>query len=98
MRELLADDKSLIELLLAVDSGTYSVDELEDACAAAMTDGCVTRAVIEQRALAQRGRDRDEILRLAEEECGVLGQHRFAIESPEMYDELMQTKAEKEVG
>ncbi len=97
-RVLLADDKSLIELLLAVDSGTYSVNEFEDACAAAMRDGCVTRAVIEQRALAQRGRDRDEILRLAEEECGVLGQHRFAIESPEMYDELMQTKAEKEVG
>ena len=97
VRELLDNDKSLIELLLAVDSGRYSVVELKHACAAAMREGCVTRAVIEQRALAQRGRDPDEIPELAEEECGELGQHRFAIESPEMYDDLVH-KSEKEVS
>ena len=112
MREALEDDKSLVELLLAVDSGKYTLEELEKAARSAMEGRrSVTRARIEQEALVGRN-DAGEVEALREQECGKLGQHHFAIEAPEMYDEIMmigggrrleavdscRTRLEKEVG
>ena len=95
-RERLDDDKALIQLLLAVDSGQYTLGELEIACVAALCAGCATRAVIEQRALASRHGERGTVMALSQEECGELAEHRFVIESPEMYNEILVSRNGKE--
>ena len=97
-RERLENDKALIELLLAVDSGKYTIGELETSCLSALRDGCVTQAVIEQRALGGRSEERGTFPELSEEECCGLGDHRFVIESPEMYNEILVSPEEKEAS
>jgi transposase len=97
-REKLDDDKALIKLLLAVDSGQYTLGELQIACLAALGAGCVTRAVIEQRALESRHGERGAVMELSQEECGELAEHRFVIESPEMYNEILVSPNGKEAG
>jgi len=89
-RGAFGDDKSLIELLLAVADGRYTFGEIEDACRRARRDGCVTRAAVEQRVLVSRTDRSDVLERLAPEECSGLDGHRFAIESPEMYDQILE--------
>lgn len=92
-RQALGDDKGLIELLLAVDSGKYTIRELEEAAREAVQSGCVTKALIEQRAFARRT-PAAEVTELEEEECRGLGHHSFVIDSPEMYDELVRRERE----
>ncbi|MFQ5474144.1 MAG: hypothetical protein ACE5FA_14840, partial [Dehalococcoidia bacterium] len=89
-RRAMADDKSLVELLLAVDTGQYTFEELEGASREALRSGCVKRAVIEQRALASRS-DSGERAELEREECGELGRHHFSVESPEIYNAILNT-------
>jgi transposase len=93
-RQALADDKCLVELLLSVDGGKYTIRELEEAATATLRSGCVTKALIEQRALLQRGSSGGEVAELQEEECGSLAHHRFTIESAELYDELIWLERE----
>ncbi len=97
-RAALGDDKSLVELLLAVDSQKYTMDELKRACDGVLNGRCVTRAVIEQRALLERSGSSEVLQELEEQECCGLGHHRFAIESPAMYDEILRVDRDKEVG
>ena len=92
------DDKSLVELLLAVDSQKYTMDELKRACDEVLNGRCVTRAVIEQRALLERSGSSEVLQELEEQECCGLGHHRFAIESPAMYDEILRVDRDKEVS
>lgn len=89
-REALGDDKSFVKLLLAADSGRYTFEELERSCVAALECRCVTFCVIEQKALTGRSPASEDISALHEEECGGLGQYRFAVESPDMYDEIIE--------
>ena len=88
----------LVELLLAIDDGRYTIKELEDAATTALRSGCVTRALIEQRVLVDRVCCAEEVTELDALECGTLAQPRFAIDSPEMYDDLVRTHAGREVG
>jgi hypothetical protein len=97
-RERLDDDKALIQLLLAVDSGQYTFGELDIACVSALCAGCVTRAVVEQHALASRHGERGTAGELSQEECGELAEHRFVIESPEMYNDILVSQNGKEAG
>lgn len=86
LRDALDDDKAFIELLLAVDAGKYSIAELEGAAAEAIAGGCVTRAVVEARALSSRLVDGD--VDAPPELDGPLSDHDFAVGSTEHYDEL----------
>jgi hypothetical protein len=78
-RVALGDDKSLVELLLAIDSQKYTMDELKRACDGVLNGRSVTRAVIEQRALLERSGSSEVVQELEEQECSGLGHHRFAI-------------------
>jgi transposase len=97
-REALQDDKSFVKLLLAADRGKYTFEELERACVAALESRCVTFCVIEQKALTGRGTSVEDIPALDEEDCGGFGKYRFAIESPEMYDEIIEGAQKKDVA
>ena len=88
-REALADDRELVELLLSVDRGEYSVGELEQACQDVLGSGCVTRARLEQRALVLRGTSGDCPAELSEQDCAAVAEHRFSVAEPETYNELM---------
>ncbi len=94
-REALGDDKGLVQLLLAVDAGRYCLGELQEACLEAMEGRCVTRALIEQRAILRRSGASEEVPALEESECGTLSSHRFEIESPEVYDEILVSAREE---
>jgi transposase len=94
-REALRDDKGLVQLLLAVDAGRYSLAELQEACLEALQGRCVTRALIEQRAILRRSGGAEEVQTLEESECGTLSIHRFEVESPEVYDEILVSAAEE---
>jgi transposase len=89
IREVLDDDRALVGLLLAVEKGKYRLEELESACRVTMESGAVSAAVIEQRVLVARAGAGDPPGELAAEECAGLERHRIAIESPEVYDELL---------
>jgi hypothetical protein len=97
-RVALDDDKSLVELLLAVDRGKYTFAEFETACLAAMATGCVTRCVIEQQALIDHEIDRREVPPLEDQDCLGFGQYDFDIESPELYDEIIEGAETREVA
>ena len=88
-REAMDDDRALIGLLLAVEKGKYRFEELEAASRAALESGPVSAAVIEQRALVARSSGGVRPGELVAEECAGLERHRIAIESPEVYDELL---------
>jgi hypothetical protein len=97
-REALGDDRGFVKLLLAVESGKYTLGELEGACVAALETRCVTVCVIEQMALAGRSPRPAELAALAEEECGGLGGYHFGGESPEVYDEITGGAQHREVA
>lgn len=97
-REALGSDKEFVKLLLAVDSKKYTLGELRSACLWALQSRCVTFCVIQQRALMGRSRDCEPVSALSEEECAGLARHRFAVESPEMYDQIIETASRTEVA
>jgi len=90
LRDALDDDKGLIELLLAVDDGKFSVGELEDAAAEAIAGRCVTRAIVESRALSARLECVESCEELGSDACGSLAEYDFAVGSADHFDELAQ--------
>jgi len=88
LRGALGDDKGLIELLLAVDNGKYSVGEFEAAATEAIAGGCVTRAIVEVRALSARADRASAPRELEDVDCGSLAEHDFNVGSADHYDEL----------
>lgn len=94
-REALRDDKGLIQLLLAVDGGRYSFTEFQEACQEALKGRCVTRALIEQKALVKRAGQSPEVPALDDAECGSLSRHRFDVDSPAVYDEILVSSKEE---
>ncbi len=56
---------------------------------------CMTRAIIEQRAILRRSGGAEEVPDVEESECGTLSIHRFEVESPEAYDEILVSAAEE---
>jgi len=96
-RERLADDSGLVELMLYVEEGKFTFSELHHACLSAMDKGCVTRAVIEQEILLGCSASTEMEEPLAAEECGELGGYRLSIESPQIYDEMLNSRS-MEVG
>lgn len=93
-RELLEDDRSFVGLLFAVEKGKYSFEELELACRESLKGGSVTAAVIEQRAILSRAQRGDALDALESKDCAGLDRHRFSIESPVLYDELLLKEEE----
>jgi len=96
-RERLADDSGLVELMLYVEEGKFTFSEFHHACLSAMDKGCVTRAVIEQEILLGCSASTEMEEPLAAEECGELGGYRLSIESPQIYDEMLNSRS-MEVG
>jgi len=96
-REALEDDKGLVELLLLVEEGKYSFFELRRACDQALQEGCVRRAVIEQKMLLGHADSNDFVEEVQEVECGGLARYRFSIEAPGIYDGIVE-EVSREVG
>jgi transposase len=90
VREALDDDRGLISLLLSIEKGKYTFEELNVACCTAMAQGAVTAAVIEQKTILARSAGDRDIQELEAKDCAGLAKHRFEIESPAIYDELLQ--------
>ena len=95
-RETLGDEKGLIELLLAVEAGRGSFEELQEACLEALEGTCVTRRYPE-RAILKRSGVSEEVPVLEDSEPGRLASGRFEIESPAVLGELLLS-AGKEVA
>lgn len=96
-REALEDDKGLVELLLLVDEGKYSLFEFYRASQEVLQKGCVTRAVLEQKMVLGHAESNDSMKDLEEVECGGLGAYRFSIEAPALYDGIVE-EASREAG
>ena len=97
-RSAMDDDKGLVELLLAVDEGQYTLSGLHRACLLVLKAGCASRAMIEQKILLLRSDAEDSQEPLEEAECGgLVGAYRFSIESPRVYDAILG-RSESEVG
>ena len=90
LREALDDDKELVTLLLAVDGGKFSIGELEDAAAEAIARRCVTRAIVESRALSARLECSESPEELESDACGSLAEYDFDVGSADHFDELAQ--------
>lgn len=93
-REAMEDDRALVGLLLSVERGKYSFEEFAAACGEALKGGSVTAAVIEQKAILSRSAMGATIEALEAKDCAGLERHRFEIESPELYDELLLKEEE----
>ena len=86
--ETLGDEKGLIQLLLAVEAGRKSFEELQEACLEALEGTCVTRRDPEGAILKRSGVS-EEVPVLEDSEPGRLSSGRFEIESPAVEDEIL---------